>query len=122
MIDDATRAALKQVIDPEIGINIVDLGLVYGVERDAARTKVRVTMTTPACPLGEHIATEIERALRPVEPGRRIEVALVWEPPWSPDMMSDEGRRLLGEEPATARKPRHSGGFLARLLRWSRPR
>lgn len=121
MMDEATRDALRQVIDPEIGINIVDLGLVYGVERDPAVTRVRVTMTTPACPLGEHIAAEIERALRPLEAGRRVAVEIVREPPWHPDMISDEGRRLLGEEPA-ARKPPRQAGLLGRLVAWARKR
>jgi metal-sulfur cluster biosynthetic enzyme len=117
MEEDEIRAALKQVIDPEIGINIVDLGLVYGIEQNAERVALRVTMTTPTCPLGEHITEEIERVLRRIEPERRIEVALVWEPAWSPEMMSAEARRLMGDGPAAPRPPR-KGGIRDFLRQW----
>ena len=110
------RAALKQVIDPEIGVNIVDLGLVYGVDC-GDQIRLRVTMTTPTCPLGEHISEEIERVLREVEPGKRIEVELVWEPAWRAEMISEEGKRLLGGRPAKPQRRSHAG-ILDFLRQW----
>jgi metal-sulfur cluster biosynthetic enzyme len=90
-------AALKAVIDPELGINIVDLGLVYRAARKTNGIDVALTMTTPACPLGEMMAEEIKLVLRdrfPDTPDVRVE--LVWDPPWSPELMSEESRRQLG--------------------------
>lgn len=90
-------AALKTVIDPELGINIVDLGLVYEAARNANGIDIALTMTTPACPLGEMMREEIKLTLRdrfPDTPAVRVE--LVWDPPWSPELMSEESRRQLG--------------------------
>jgi len=90
-------AALKTIIDPELGINIVDLGLVYEAARNANGIDIALTMTTPACPLGEMMREEIKLALRdcfPDTPAVRVE--LVWDPPWSPELMSEESRRQLG--------------------------
>ena len=96
-MNDDILAALKTVIDPELGINIVDLGLVYHAERNASGIDIAVTMTTPACPLGEMMSEEIQRVLRerfPEEPDVRVDI--VWDPPWSADLMSEESRRQLG--------------------------
>ena len=90
-------AALKTVIDPELGINIVDLGLVYHATRTANGIDIELTMTTPACPLGEMMTEEIKLVLRdrfPELPNLRVEI--VWDPPWSPELMSEESRRQLG--------------------------
>ena len=81
-------AALKTVIDPELGTNIVDLGLIYHASFNASGIDIALTMTTPACPLGEMISEEIKAVLRdrfPNTPDIRVE--LVWDPPWSPDMI-----------------------------------
>lgn len=88
--------ALREVIDPELGLNIVDLGLVYGVEVDGARVDVRLTMTTAACPLGEQIARDAEEHARAVEGVEDVSVELVWEPPWGPERMSATARDALG--------------------------
>mgnify|MGYP001570188224 CR=1 FL=1 len=96
-MDDDILAALKSVIDPELGINIVDLGLVYAAVRTATGINIELTMTTPACPLGEMMSEEIKLVLRdrfPELPDVRVEI--VWDPPWSPDLMSEESRRQLG--------------------------
>lgn len=104
---DQVREALRRVIDPEIGINIVDLGLVYGIEVAGGDVRVDVTMTTPACPLGEYVLAGAEAAIRRDVPGARsVEVRLVWEPPWSPERMSDEARHQLGWRNARAGAPR----------------
>jgi metal-sulfur cluster biosynthetic enzyme len=90
-------AELKTVIDPELGINIVDLGLVYQAEINANGIDIALTMTTPACPLGEMMSDEIKRVLRekfPETPDIRVEI--VWDPPWTPEMMSEEARNRLG--------------------------
>lgn len=96
-MDDEILAALKAVIDPELGINIVDLGLVYHAARTTNGIDIALTMTTPACPLGEMMTGEIKQVLGdrfPDAPDVRVE--LVWDPPWSPDLMSEESRRQLG--------------------------
>lgn len=94
---EQVRNTLRSVVDPEVGVNIVDLGLIYDVAVTAAAIKVALTMTSPACPLGDLIIEEAESALRAVVP-EDIEVsfALVWSPPWDPSMMSDKARQNLG--------------------------
>src|SRR5665647_1095739 len=96
-MNDDILAALKTVIDPELGINIVDLGLIYRSARTANGIDIALTMTTPACPLGEMMTDEIKLVLRdrfPDLPDVRVEI--VWDPPWSPELMSEESRRQLG--------------------------
>ena len=89
--------ALRDVSDPEIGMNIVDLGLVYKVDVVNGHVDVVLTMTTPACPLGESISEESKVAIQRHVPGiRSVSVDLVWEPPWQPSMMSDAARKQLG--------------------------
>jgi metal-sulfur cluster biosynthetic enzyme len=89
--------ALRHVIDPEIGINVVDLGLVYEAEARDGHVRVRMTMTTPACPLGEAISEEAEAAIRQNVCGlKSVSVSLVWEPAWQPSMMSNAVRERLG--------------------------
>jgi metal-sulfur cluster biosynthetic enzyme len=96
-MDAEILSALKAVIDPELGINIVDLGLVYHAEHNAGRIDITLTMTTPACPLGEMMSEEIKMVLRERFPETsEVRVEIVWDPPWSPDMMSEESRRRLG--------------------------
>ncbi|TVO75977.1 metal-sulfur cluster assembly factor [Sedimenticola selenatireducens] len=89
--------ALREVIDPEVGINIVDLGLVYGVSANAERVDVTMTLTSPACPLGSQVTEASRAAIRAKVPTSvQVEIKLVWEPMWSPDQMSDEAKQLLG--------------------------
>lgn len=96
---EALRVALRDVIDPEIGMNIVDLGLVYGVKVEAERVRVDMTMTSPACPMGDMLLDEVEAALKRVLPeGWAFEIELVWEPSWSPALMSETAREQLGWE------------------------
>jgi len=88
---------LHNVIDPEVGVNIVDLGLVYGVEISGDKLRVDLTMTTPACPMSEMILDDARRALAGLVPeGTEIDLNLVWEPPWSPDKMSENARDHFG--------------------------
>jgi metal-sulfur cluster biosynthetic enzyme len=95
--DDAVWEALRTVDDPEVGMNVVDLGLVYRVEVEGADVRVQLTMTSPACPLGDVIIENAQDAIRAAAPGTgRIDVALVWDPPWTPDRMSEAARAKFG--------------------------
>lgn len=89
--------ALKEIYDPEIPVNIYDLGLIYGVEvDDEADVTVTMTLTTPHCPVAETMPGEVELRAASVPGIRDAEVNLVWDPPWSPAKMSDEARLELG--------------------------
>jgi len=93
---DVVRAALRGVIDPEVGMNIVDLGLVYRIDTEPAIV-VEMTMTSPTCPMGEMILDDVRARLAVAFPGTwPADVRLVWEPPWNPSMMSANGRRHFG--------------------------
>ncbi len=89
-------AALRQVLDPELGINVVDLGLVYDVTIGPDRVDVALTMTSPACPLGDQLQRDAEEALRGAAPGVDVRVRLVLDPPWHPALMSETAKRQLG--------------------------
>lgn len=92
-------AQLCEVIDPEIGINIVDLGLVYDLEVDEATITVTMTMTTPACPLGPYLEEAVEAVLGPVAGARLVVVDITFDPPWTPEAITPEGRGQLGWSP-----------------------
>jgi metal-sulfur cluster biosynthetic enzyme len=95
--DDAVREALRQVEDPEAGMNIVDLGLVYGVEVADGAVRVEMTMTTAACPMADMIVDQAGEAIRAVVPrGTPVDVRLVWDPPWTPDRMTGIAREHFG--------------------------
>ncbi len=101
-IDTDIREALRTVIDPELGLNIVDLGLVYRVEVEGPRVRVEMTMTSPACPMGDYLKALVDAAIKGTVAGvQHVDVVLVSEPPWDPDLMSDQARRQLD-----ARRPR----------------
>lgn len=94
---EAVIAALKEIYDPEIPVNIYDLGLIYGVEiTDEADALITMTLTTPHCPVAESMPGEVELRAASVPGVRDAEVVLVWDPPWGPDKMSDEARLELG--------------------------
>ena len=88
--------ALKHVLDPEIGVNIVDLGLVYEVKVENGDVYIQMTMTTPGCPLHESISRGAEEAVRQLPGVESVKVDLVWEPAWTPERMSDWARKQLG--------------------------
>jgi metal-sulfur cluster biosynthetic enzyme len=97
MNEGQIRETLKQVLDPEIGVNIVDLGLVYTVEIRPEEVHIQLTMTSPACPLHGVITHKMDKVLRQTFPDLGpITIELVWEPPWSPEMMSDTAKKQLG--------------------------
>ena len=92
--------ALRAVQDPEAGMSIVDLGLVYAVERDARQIRVDMTLTSPSCPLGPYMVDEVTAAVRAVVPGvPDVQVNLVWDPAWTPERMSEEARTRFGWMP-----------------------
>lgn len=94
---EAVIDALKDIYDPEIPVNIYDLGLIYGVEVTAdADVAVMMTLTTPHCPVAESMPGEVELRVSSVPGVRDAEVTLVWDPPWDPAKMSDEARLELG--------------------------
>jgi metal-sulfur cluster biosynthetic enzyme len=87
---------LRQVIDPELGCNIVDLGLVYSVTVTDAKVSVVMTLTTPGCPMHESIRWGAQNALLNLEGVETAEVEVVWDPPWHPSMMTEAGRIATG--------------------------
>ncbi|MBM4222118.1 MAG: metal-sulfur cluster assembly factor [Gammaproteobacteria bacterium] len=94
---DVLRNALTQVIDPEVGMNIVDLGLVYDIRIAAERVEVDITMTTPACPMSSMIAEQArEVIMAAIAADAEVVVNLVWDPPWDASMMSDRAREHFG--------------------------
>ncbi|MCK6410242.1 metal-sulfur cluster assembly factor [Thauera sp.] len=94
---DAIRHALRQVMDPEVGMNIVDLGLIYRIDCEPGKLYIEMTMTSPACPLADLILDNIDAALDPLLPPEvDIRVELVWDPPWTPAMMAGEARDHFG--------------------------
>jgi len=95
--DDSVREALRGVDDPEAGMNIVDLGLVYGIEIRENAVHVDLTMTTAACPMADMIVDQVSDAISAiVPPGTEVDVKLVWDPPWTPDKMTGIAREHFG--------------------------
>ncbi|HEY9170793.1 MAG TPA: metal-sulfur cluster assembly factor [Verrucomicrobiae bacterium] len=100
-LDEATVLdTLKQVIDPELDCNIVDLGLVYSVEINGAHVKVTMTLTTPGCPMHESIAAGVQHAVLALDGVEQVDVEVVWDPPWHPAMMTREGQEQLNQRRA----------------------
>jgi FeS assembly SUF system protein len=90
-------AALKGVYDPEIPVNIYDLGLIYDMEvKDGGEVTVAMTLTAPACPVAGILPKQVETAVHAVEGVTQVSIELVWDPPWGPERMSDEARLSLG--------------------------
>ncbi len=96
-LKDKVVEALKTVYDPELNINVVDLGLIYNVDvTDDNDVAVTMTLTTPGCPLHDSITSGVRYSVQGIEETRNVDVNLVWEPAWSPDKMTPEGLKLLG--------------------------
>jgi metal-sulfur cluster biosynthetic enzyme len=88
--------SLKQVVDPELMINIVDLGLVYDIAQEEKTVKVQMTLTSPACPAGPQIISQAKLALEQLPDVETAEIKLVMSPPWTPERMTEEARDQLG--------------------------
>ena len=96
MTESDVRDALRHVIDPELGVNIVDLGLVYAIEIDDHRARITMTMTSPACPLRDYLQDLVESTVTSRVPGAKaVVVDIVLDPPWTAELMSDAARRQL---------------------------
>lgn len=87
---------LKEVLDPEIGINIVDLGLIYEVKVEKAQVNIKMTFTTPACPLLGYLVNSVQSKVRELKGVSDVQVQFVWEPRWTPERMSKEAKKQLG--------------------------
>ncbi len=88
--------ALKEVYDPEIPVNVVDLGLVYNVEVEDGDVHVEMTLTAPGCGMGPYIAQQAEWRIAELEGVEDVQVDVVFEPQWTPDLISEDGKKLLG--------------------------
>lgn len=96
-IDTASvEAALRRVEDPELGCNLVDLGLIYSTEIEADLVRVKMTLTTMGCPMHDSLVEGVRASLRTVPGVRAAEVEVVWDPPWDPSMMTPAGRARVG--------------------------
>ena len=96
LTSEAVIESLKTVYDPEIPVNIVDLGLVYDVQVNEKEVYVQMTLTFPGCGMGPFIAQQAEWAIQDLEGVEEVEIELVFDPPWSPDLISEEARSQLG--------------------------
>lgn len=93
---DTVREALRSVVDPELHLNIVDLGLVYEITESApGKVHITMTLTTPGCPVGSAIMQAVERVVRQLPGVEEVEVKLTFEPRWTPEFITAEGRRYL---------------------------
>jgi metal-sulfur cluster biosynthetic enzyme/Fe-S cluster assembly iron-binding protein IscA len=96
-LEEKVREALKNIYDPEIPMNIIDLGLIYGMEWDpSGALTIRMTMTSPGCPVVEELTREVAETARSAAGLEKVHVDVVWEPPWGPDKMTDFARRQFG--------------------------
>ncbi|HPF61627.1 MAG: metal-sulfur cluster assembly factor [Gemmatimonadetes bacterium] len=94
---ELARKALRAVKDPELGLNIIDIGLIYEVEvSETGRVDVKMTLTSPGCPAGTEIMDDVRETLMDLEGVTEVEIALVWEPYWTPDRMDPRVRAFLG--------------------------
>jgi metal-sulfur cluster biosynthetic enzyme len=97
MVDqDSVLEALSNVIDPELGLDFVELGLIYGVEIDGGRVAITFTLTTPACPIGPQVSEQMEEFVGEIEGVEEVIPNMVFSPPWSPDKMSEDAKFALG--------------------------
>jgi metal-sulfur cluster biosynthetic enzyme len=94
--EDAALTALTDVIDPELGISIVDLGLIYNVSVDGTTARVTMTTTSPVCPLGGLLTKQVKQRLERMDGIENVDVMMVTDPPWSFDLLSDNARKILG--------------------------
>ena len=93
---DAVVEALRDVFDPEIPVNVYDLGLVYEIQVDKGKVYVQMTLTAPGCDMGPHIAQQAEWRIAEVDGVEDVEVEMVFEPAWNPEMITEDGKKLLG--------------------------
>jgi len=92
--EDVVRENLRTVVDPELGVNIVDLGLVYGIEIRDSDVDVKMTLTSPACPLGAVIQAQVNTAVKKLPWVKEVKIDLVWSPRWDPRLMASEDAKM----------------------------
>ncbi|NKB23622.1 MAG: DUF59 domain-containing protein [Kiritimatiellae bacterium] len=88
--------ALRNVIDPDLHLNIVDLGLIYGVEQKEGTVDIQMTLTTPGCPYGPYLLHQVDQTLKGQPGVEEVNVDVVWDPPWGPERMSEAAKLELG--------------------------
>jgi metal-sulfur cluster biosynthetic enzyme len=93
---DDVEAALTNVIDPELGLDFVELGLIYEIEVDEGKVHVTFTLTTPACPIGPQVTEQIDEFVSELDGVNDVSSSMVFTPPWSPDRMSEDAKFALG--------------------------
>ena len=97
MVDEeSVQEALSNVIDPELGLDFVELGLIYGVEIDGGRVSITFTLTTPACPIGPQVSEQMEEFVGEIEGVEEVVPNMVFAPPWTPEKMSEDAKFALG--------------------------
>lgn len=94
--EEEVTEALTNVIDPELGLDFVELGLIYGVEVDGANVNVSFTLTTPACPIGPQVTEQIKEFVGELDGVEAVEATMTFSPPWSPELMSEDAKFALG--------------------------
>ena len=94
--EEAVLDALSNVIDPELGLDFVELGLIYGVEIDGGDVNVTFTLTTPACPIGPQVTEQIKEFVGELEGVENVQTNMVFTPPWTPEKMSEDAKFALG--------------------------
>ena len=93
---DEVREALRDVYDPEIPVNVYDLGLIYDIQLNGGEVYVQMTLTAPGCGMGPYIAQNAEWRIAEIEGVEDVEVDMVFDPPWNPEMITEDGKKLLG--------------------------
>jgi metal-sulfur cluster biosynthetic enzyme len=97
MVDEeVVTEALSNVIDPELGLDFVELGLIYGIEIDGGDVSVTFTLTTPACPIGPQVSEQIEEFVGDIDGVEKVSTNMVFTPPWTPERMSEDAKFALG--------------------------
>ena len=96
LTEAAVRQALRSVKDPELNLNIIDLGLVYEVDVEDGNVHLQMTLTSPGCPAGPQILNDIHQAVRPMEGVQDVDIEIVWEPYWSPEKVEPKIRAMMG--------------------------
>jgi metal-sulfur cluster biosynthetic enzyme len=93
---DDVEAALSNVIDPELGLDFVELGLIYGIDIDGGHVHVTFSLTTPACPIGPQVSEQIDEFVGELDGVTEVTSSMIFTPPWSPDRMSEDAKFALG--------------------------
>ena len=94
--EEEVMKALEECLDPELGISVVDMGLIYDVEVEEGNVHVKMTLTNPGCPMASMISHDVEETVKKLDGVKSTEVELVWDPPWTPERLSPKAKKMLG--------------------------